>query len=70
MATLDPRDREKVYDLLDGEVLPPMEVSDSESSVLMGGRVEGKLMAGNLEVLRSLCGNALYAQSERLHPRT
>jgi muramoyltetrapeptide carboxypeptidase len=41
-------------DLLRGEV--PMPLSAEEGTVIVGGTVEGTLVAGNLEVLRSLVG--------------
>lgn len=48
-------DRQRVWDLLDGDVPPPL-VADEGGTVLHGGRVEGRLIVGNLEVLRSLVG--------------
>lgn len=48
-------DRQRVWDLLDGELPEPL-LADEHSSSLHGGRVEGPLIAGNLEVLRTLIG--------------
>jgi muramoyltetrapeptide carboxypeptidase len=48
-------DRDRLWDLLDGELPPPL-LADEQSTTLHGGRVEGRLIAGNLEVLRALIG--------------
>jgi muramoyltetrapeptide carboxypeptidase len=48
-------DRERLWDLLGGELPEPL-LADEHCTVLHGGRVEGPLIAGNLEVLRSLIG--------------
>jgi muramoyltetrapeptide carboxypeptidase len=48
-------DRARVWDLLDGELPEPL-LADEHSTTLHGGRVEGTLIAGNLEVLRTLIG--------------
>jgi muramoyltetrapeptide carboxypeptidase len=50
-------DRERLWDLLDGELPEPL-LADEHSTTLHGGRVEGPLIAGNLEVLRTLIGTA------------
>ncbi len=52
---LPEHDRERVFDLIQGEVPEPL-VADEHSAALHGGRVEGTLIPGNLEVLRSLIG--------------
>lgn len=52
---LPEHDRERLWDLLGGEVPEPL-LADERSSALHGGRVEGPLIAANLEVLRSLIG--------------
>lgn len=48
-------DRERLWDLLDGELPVPL-LADETSTALYGGRVEGRLIAANLEVLRALIG--------------
>jgi muramoyltetrapeptide carboxypeptidase len=48
-------DRARVWDLLDGELPEPL-LADEHSTTLHGGRVEGTLIAGNLEILRALIG--------------
>ena len=48
-------DRERLWDLLDGELPIPL-LADEQSATLHGGRVEGQLIAGNLEVLRAMIG--------------
>jgi muramoyltetrapeptide carboxypeptidase len=52
---LDESDRTRLWDLLDGELPVPL-LADEHSTTLHGGRVEGRLIAGNLEVLRALIG--------------
>lgn len=52
---LPEHDRERLFDLIGGEVPEPL-VADEHSAALHGGRVEGTLISGNLEVLRSLIG--------------
>jgi len=52
---LPEHDRERLWDLLAGELPPPL-LADDHSVSLAGGRVEGPLIAANLEVLRSLIG--------------
>ena len=54
ISTLDPEDVERLVDLLRGEV--PMPLVAAEGTSIHGGRVEGPLLGGNLEVLRSLVG--------------
>lgn len=54
LSTLCPDDQQRLVDLLQGEVPGPLEAS--EGTVIHGGTVEGTLIAGNLEVLRSLVG--------------
>lgn len=48
-------DRQRLWDLLDGELPEPL-LADEQSTTLHGGRVEGRLIAANLEVLRALIG--------------
>jgi muramoyltetrapeptide carboxypeptidase len=48
-------DRQRLWDLLDGELPEPL-LADEHSTTLHGGRVEGPLIAGNLEVLCALIG--------------
>jgi muramoyltetrapeptide carboxypeptidase len=52
---LDESDRARLWDLLDGELPAPL-LADEHSTTLHGGRVEGRLIGGNLEVLRALIG--------------
>ncbi len=52
---LPEHDRERVFDLIAGELPDPL-VADERSAALHGGRVEGTLIPANLEVLRSLIG--------------
>lgn len=54
LSTLEQADIQRLVDLLSGEVPAPL--SAEEGTVLRGGTVEGTLIAGNLEVLRSLVG--------------
>lgn len=49
-------DRARVRDLLAGELPIPLIADGSTGASLHGGRVEGTLIAANLEVLRSLIG--------------
>lgn len=58
LGGLHPGDTEHLFDLLRGEVPPP--IVASEGSALHGGAVEGRLVAGNLEVLRSLVGTRFF----------
>ncbi|MCA9685815.1 MAG: LD-carboxypeptidase [Myxococcales bacterium] len=53
---LPPEDLERLWDLLDGEIPPPLVAEAPEATALHGGRVEGTLIPANLEVLRSLAG--------------
>ena len=55
---LHPGDIDHLFDLLRGEVPPP--VIASEGTALHGGTVEGRLIVGNLEVLRSLVGTRFF----------
>lgn len=54
---LPEHDRERLFDLIAGEVPDPL-LADQHSATLYGGRVEGVLIPANLEVLRSLIGTA------------
>lgn len=54
LAEVTDDDRDRLTTWLAGEVPSPLEAT--EGSVVFGGRVEGKLVAGNVEVLRSLVG--------------
>lgn len=54
LATLEERDRETAVELLRGGVPSPLEAESGQ--VICGGTVEGRLVVGNLEVLRSLIG--------------
>jgi muramoyltetrapeptide carboxypeptidase len=54
ISTLAPDDVERLVALLHGEV--PMPLVAAEGTSIHGGRVEGLLLGGNLEVLRSLVG--------------
>jgi len=58
LGGLHPGDIDHLFDLLRGEVPPP--IVASEGSALHGGTVEGRLVAGNLEVLRSLVGTKFF----------
>ena len=48
-------DRQRLWTLLAGELPEPL-IAEDDASVLHGGRVEGRLIAGNLEILRTLIG--------------
>ncbi|MEE9385333.1 MAG: LD-carboxypeptidase [Nannocystaceae bacterium] len=54
LGSLPPDDLERVEALVRGEIAAPLQAD--EGSVLVGGTVEGPLIVGNLEVLRSLIG--------------
>jgi len=54
MASLEDSDVQRLVDILAGEV--PVPLTAAEGTVLRGGTVEGRLVAGNLEVLRCLVG--------------
>lgn len=54
LSTLVDEDVDRLVDLLRGEI--PLPLVAEEGTVLHGGTVEGPLVAGNLEVLRSLVG--------------
>ena len=58
LSGLHPGALTHLFDLLRGEVPPP--IVASEGSALHGGTVEGRLIAGNLEVLRSLVGTRFF----------
>lgn len=58
LGELHPGDVDHLFDLMRGEVPPP--IIASEGSALHGGTVEGRLVAGNLEVLRSLVGTRFF----------
>ncbi|PRQ04120.1 putative murein peptide carboxypeptidase [Enhygromyxa salina] len=55
LAELPEHDRQRLWDLLEGELPPPL-VADEHGASLHGGRVEGPLIVANLEVLRTLIG--------------
>lgn len=52
---LHEQDRQRLWVLLAGELPEPL-CADEHSAALHGGRVEGRLIVSNLEVLRSLIG--------------
>jgi muramoyltetrapeptide carboxypeptidase len=54
ISTLELEDVERLVDLLRGDVPTPLVAAEGTS--IHGGRVEGPLLGGNLEVLRSLVG--------------
>jgi muramoyltetrapeptide carboxypeptidase len=54
LATLADDDVARLCDLLRGEVPTPLQAE--EGTAIVGGTVEGTLVAGNLEVLRALVG--------------
>ncbi|MEM6991161.1 MAG: LD-carboxypeptidase [Myxococcota bacterium] len=54
LSSLEQTDVDRLVDMLRGEVPAPL--TAEEGSVLRGGTVEGPLVAGNLEILRSLVG--------------
>jgi muramoyltetrapeptide carboxypeptidase len=54
LATLPPDDIDRLVDLLEGRVPSPLVAEPG--TVIGGGTVDGTLIAGNLEVLRSLVG--------------
>lgn len=56
-ATLADEDLGRLAELLRGDDIPAL-VAD-EGAVICGGRVQGRLVAGNLEVLRTLIGTGL-----------
>lgn len=56
LAEIAEDDRDRLATWLAGDVPSPLEAS--EGSVVFGGTVEGTLVAGNVEVLRSLVGTA------------
>ena len=55
LAKLPPQDRDRVWQLIGGELPEPL-IAEGDATVLCGGRVEGRLFVSNLEVLRSLIG--------------
>lgn len=54
MSSLHPEDLDRVVDMMQGQVPTPL--TAQEGMVVHGGTVEGPLLAGNLEVMRSLVG--------------
>ncbi len=54
LTELDEDSRSRVFDMIRGEL--PVPLIAEEGTTLCGGRVEGPLIIGNLEVLRSLVG--------------
>jgi muramoyltetrapeptide carboxypeptidase len=58
LSTLVDEDVDRLVDMLRGEVPNPL-VAD-QGMVLHGGTVEGPLIAGNIEVLRSLVGTRFF----------
>ena len=56
LGSLPPHDAQRVWDILHATLPPPLETEAEESCVVHGGTVEGPLIIGNLEVLRSLVG--------------
>ncbi len=56
LGELPPEDVEATLDWLRGEVPAPLEADPVGATVVAGGTVEGPLLAGNVEVLRSLVG--------------
>lgn len=54
IGSLPPDDIDRLVDLLEGRVPPPL--SAEAGTVVGGGTVDGTLIAGNIEVLRSLVG--------------
>jgi len=57
-ATLHPLDLEATAEWIRGDVPAPLTAESESVCVLSGGRVEGPLVVGNLEVLRALVGTA------------
>jgi muramoyltetrapeptide carboxypeptidase len=53
---LPEQDRSRLWDLLAGELPEPLLADEQGTTTLHGGRVEGTLIAANLEVLRTLIG--------------
>lgn len=58
LSTLQPQDVRRLVDMMLGELPEPLIAQ--EGMVIHGGTVEGPLMAGNLEVLRSLIGTRYF----------
>ena len=56
LASVPLEDQQRAWDAIAGEPPPPLEVAGDASCVSVGGSVEGRLIIGNLEVLRSLIG--------------
>lgn len=54
LAELHEEERTRIFDMLRGEAIVPL--SAETGATVHGGRVEGRLIVGNLEVLRSLIG--------------
>jgi len=63
-GSLQPEDQARAWDAIVGEVPSPLEVEGNESCVSLGGSVEGRLIIGNLEVLRSLIGTPFMPSLE------
>ena len=59
LGELGPDDLQRLDALLRGELPAPLVAADG-ASVITGGRVEGRLIAANLEVLRSLLGTPWF----------
>lgn len=58
LGGLDDEDLDRLLELLRGE--DPATLVAEEGAVLHGGRVQGRLVGGNLEVLRSLLGTPYF----------
>ena len=63
IGTLPPDDIDRLVDLLEGRVPAPLQAE--EGTVIGGGTVDGTLIAGNLEVLRSLVGTRYMPSLQR-----
>lgn len=59
-AELPPEQRERAWSMLCGEIPAPLEAASGPA--LLGGVVEGPLIASNLELLRSLIGTPDFPQ--------
>lgn len=62
LGELPEADVERCLELVRGEVPMPLEADGEASMVLCGGTVEGPLIVGNLEVLRSLVGTPWFPE--------
>ena len=49
-------DRARLWTMLEGELPPPLVAEGDDATCVNGGRVEGRLIVGNLEIFRSLIG--------------